>query len=70
MNDVSHDELEWEVKRQKDMALILAKQLNEKIDECENWKEHLRACKDEMLLLNREIASLNDLILSMTKHIK
>ena len=61
MNDVRHDELEWEVKRQKDMALILAKQLNEKIDECENWKEHLRACKDEMILLNREIARLREI---------
>ena len=61
MNDVRHDELEWEVKRQKDMALILAKQLNEKIDECENWKEHLRACKDEMILLNREINRLREI---------
>ena len=38
MNDVERDTLEWEVKRHKDMALILAKQLNEKIDECEELK--------------------------------
>ena len=57
MNDVERDTLEWEVKRHKDMALILAKQLNEKIDECENWKENLRACKDELILLRRTIES-------------
>ena len=51
MNDVRHDELEWEVKRHKDMALILAKQLNEKIDECEELKS--------------EVARLNNLIMSM-----
>ena len=59
MNDVEEDTLEWEVKRQlatdvkrhKDMALILAKQLNEKIDECEELKS--------------EVARLNNLILSM-----
>ena len=51
MNDVRHDELEWEVKRQKDMALILAEQLNEKIDECEELKS--------------EVARLESLIMSM-----
>ena len=63
MNDVRHDELEWELKQRNEVAEILAKQLNEKIDECESWKEHSRALK-------LEVANLNELILSMTKHIK
>ena len=42
MNDIERDELEWEVKRHKDMALILAEQLNEKIDECEELKSEVR----------------------------
>ena len=58
MNDVRHDELEWEVKRHKDMALILADQLNEKIDECESWKEHSRALKTEIARLNNLIKSM------------
>ena len=48
---VEKDKLEWEVKRQKDMALILADQLNAKIDECEALKS--------------EVARLNNLIMSM-----
>ena len=35
MDNVEKDKLEWEVKRQQDIALVLADQLNEKIDECE-----------------------------------
>jgi hypothetical protein len=45
------DKLEWEVKRQTDMGLILAEQLVKKIDECEDLKS--------------EVARLNNLILSM-----
>ena len=48
---VEIDKLEWEVKRQKDIGLILADKLNEKIDECEELKS--------------EVARLNHLILSM-----
>ena len=51
MNDIERDELEWELKRQKDMALILADQLNEKIDECEELKS--------------EVARLESLVMSM-----
>ena len=35
---VEIDKLEWEVKRQQDIALTLANLLNEKIDECEELK--------------------------------
>ena len=35
---VEIDKLEWEVKRQQDIALTLAEKLNEKIDECEELK--------------------------------
>ena len=35
---VEIDKLEWEVKRQKEIGLILADKLNEKIDECEKLK--------------------------------
>ena len=35
---VEIDELEWEVKRQQDIGLVLADRLNEKIDECEKLK--------------------------------
>ena len=38
MDNVEKDKLEWEVKRQKEIGLILAEQLNEKIDECEKLK--------------------------------
>ena len=51
MNDIERDKLEWEVKRHKDIASILAEQLNEKIDECQNWKEHCRALRDEVARL-------------------
>ena len=51
MMQVEMDKLEWEVKRQKDMSLILADQLNEKIDECEELKS--------------EVARLNNMILTM-----
>ena len=51
MNDVRHDELEWELKQRNEVAEILAKQLNEKIDECEELKS--------------EVARLNNLIMSM-----
>ena len=61
MNDVERDELEWELKQRNEVAEILARQLNEKIDECEMLKEHLRACKDEMILLNRETARLREI---------
>ena len=56
LKDVEKDQLEWELKQRNEVAQILAKQLNEKIDECEELKS--------------EVAKLNDLILSMTKHIK
>ena len=36
---VEIDKLEWEVKRQQDIALTLANLLNEKIDECEALKK-------------------------------
>jgi hypothetical protein len=51
MNDVEKDTLEWELKRRNEIAEILAGQLNEKIDECEELKS--------------EVARLNNLILSM-----
>ena len=51
MSTMEIDKLEWEVKRQSDIGLILAEQLNEKIDECEELKS--------------EVARLNNLILSM-----
>ena len=51
MSTVEVDKLEWEVKRQTDIGLILANQLNEKIDECEELKS--------------EVARLNNLILTM-----
>jgi hypothetical protein len=38
---VEVDKLEWEVKRQTDIGLILANQLNEKIDECEALRKAL-----------------------------
>ena len=41
MNDVRHDELEWELKQRNEVAEILAKQLNEKIDECEELKSEV-----------------------------
>jgi hypothetical protein len=51
MNDVERDKLEWELKRRNEIAEILARQLNEKIDECEELKS--------------EVIRLNNLILSM-----
>ena len=51
MCHITRDKLEWEVKRHKDIALILADQLNEKIDECQNWKEHCRALREEVARL-------------------
>ena len=48
MNDVEQDTLEWELKQRNEVAEILARQLNEKIDECENLKEHNRALKEEI----------------------
>ena len=50
-SQVEIDKLEWEVKRQQDIALDLANLLNEKIDECEELKS--------------EIDRLNNLILAM-----
>jgi len=53
---VEIDKLEWEVKRQSDMSLILAEQLNEKIDECEALKKALNRildnCSDEDLVID------------------
>jgi hypothetical protein len=51
MSNIEMDELEWELKRRNEIAEILATQLNEKIDECEELKS--------------EVIRLNDLILSM-----
>ena len=69
---VEVDKLEWEVKRQTDMSLILANQLNEKIDEV----TELRAVKNSLNAqlvekigeceeLKSEVARLNNLILTM-----
>ena len=63
MDDLDRDELEWHLRQRNEVAEILAKQLNEKIDECESWKEHSRALK-------LEVANLNELISRMTRHIK
>ena len=38
MSTVEMDKLELEIKRARDVGLILANQLNEKIDECEELK--------------------------------
>ena len=51
MNDVEEDTLEWEVKRHREMALILSDNLVKKIDECEELKS--------------EVERLNNLVLSM-----
>jgi len=51
LNDIERDKLEWELKQRNEVAQILARQLNEKIDECE--------------MLKSEVARLNNLILSM-----
>ena len=51
MNDIERDKLEWELKQRNEVAEILARQLNEKIDECEELKS--------------EVARLNNLIMSM-----
>ena len=51
LNDIERDKLEWELKQRNEVAEILAKQLNEKIDECE--------------MLKSEVVRLNNLILSM-----
>ena len=51
MDHTETDKLEWEVKRLEKMSLILAEQLNEKIDENTELKS--------------EVARLNNLILSM-----
>ena len=59
MNDVRHDELEWELKQRNEVAEILARQLNAKIDECESWKEHSRALKSEVARLNNLISSMD-----------
>ena len=46
MNDATQDKLEWEVKRHKDIASILADQLNEKIDECEELKSEVERLRN------------------------
>ena len=51
MDHTEMDKLEWEVKRLEKMSLILAEQLNEKIDENTELKS--------------EVARLNNLILSI-----
>ena len=51
MGHVEMDKLEWEVKRLEKMSLILAEQLNDKIDENTELKS--------------EVARLNNLILSV-----
>ena len=81
MNDVERDELEWELKQRNEVAEILARQLNEKIDECTILQNQLNGterkmqleqevARDQLMELEQEVARLNDLILSMTKHIK
>ena len=51
MNEVERDNLEWELKQRNEVAEILARQLNEKIDECE--------------MLKSEVARLESLVMSM-----
>ena len=51
MDHAATDKLEWEVKRLEKMSLILAEQLNDKIDENTELKS--------------EVARLNNLILSI-----
>ena len=41
MNDVEEDTLEWEVRRHREMALILSDNLVKKIDECEELKSEV-----------------------------
>ena len=72
MNDVRHDELEWELKQRNEVAEILARQLNEKIDECEELKLRYDSVNgqfhDELAEnkeLKSEVARLNNLIMSM-----
>ena len=47
---VEKDKLEWEVKRHSDMALILADQLNAKIDECEALKKKVAELEEKLYL--------------------
>ena len=69
MNDVRHDELEWEVKRHKDMALILAKQLNDKIDECTILQNQLNGTIDRKIFLQNEVSRLRDVIKDLHEQI-
>jgi len=69
---VEIDKLEWEVKRQSDIGLILAEKLNKKIDECEELKVRYESVSgqhremiDECEVLKSEVARLNNLILTM-----
>ena len=72
MSTVEMDKLELEIKRARDVGLILANQLNEKIDECEELKNQKslmdKQFRDEIAenkVLNSEIDRLNNLILTM-----
>ena len=47
MSTVEMDKLELEVKRHKDIALILAEKLNEKIDECEELKSRYESVNSQ-----------------------
>ena len=46
MNDVERDELEWHLRQRNEVAEILAKQLNEKIDECEELKAEVERLRN------------------------
>ena len=72
MNDVRHDELEWELKQRNEVAEILARQLNEKIDEYEELKLRYDSVNgqfhDELAEnkeLKSEVARLESLVMSM-----
>ena len=55
---VEVDKLEWEVKRQTDMSLILADQLNEKIDEVTELRAVKNSLNAQLVEKIREIEEL------------
>ena len=69
MNDVRHDELEWELKQRNEVAEILAKQLNEKIDECTILQNQLNGTIDRKIQLQQEVARLRDVIKELHEQI-
>ena len=72
MNHVERDNLEWELKQRNEVAEILARQLNEKIDEYEELKLRYDSVNgqfhDELAEnkeLKSEVARLESLVMSM-----